>query len=180
MLVAGSTPAYPFVKTIKMKKCCKCGKLYPATTQYFHKNGHCNYGLDTRCKRCRKQYSQQHQEERTCYMKQYQQQHQTEIKRNREKHYATIRGYIGRLRRNIYARCNNPKSTGYKNYGGRGIKVKFISFDDFYNYVVNEIKVDPRGLTIDRINNDGDYEPGNIRFVTRPQNNRNKRLRYSE
>jgi len=62
----------------------------------------------------------------------------------------------------------------YKDYGGRGIKVKFTSFEDFYNHIINTIKIDPRGLTIDRIDNDGHYEKGNIRFVSRAENNRNK------
>jgi len=72
-------------------------------------------------------------------------------------------------------RCNNPRATQYKDYGGRGIKIKFENVQDFYNYVLNVLHIDPRGLTIDRINNNGDYEKGNIRFVSKAVNNRNKR-----
>ena len=72
-------------------------------------------------------------------------------------------------------RCNNPDQKAYKNYGGRGIKVCFGSADEFVDCVINELQIDPRGLQIDRIDNDGNYERGNIRFVTRRENNENKR-----
>ena len=63
----------------------------------------------------------------------------------------------------------------YKNYGGHGIKNKFKSTGEFVDYVINELQVDPCGLQIDRINNDGNYERGSIRFVTCSENNRNRR-----
>ena len=74
-------------------------------------------------------------------------------------------------------RCNNPEAQNYKYYGGRGIKNKFTSLDEFRDYVMNELRVDPRGLDIDRIDNSGHYEKGNIRFITHKENcqNRNKR-----
>ena len=52
--------------------------------------------------------------------------------------------------------------------------VCFESLDDFRNYVIDVLKADPRGLQIDRINNGGNYEVGNIRFVTCLENNQNK------
>ena len=72
-------------------------------------------------------------------------------------------------------RCSNPKRKAYERYGGRGIKCLFNSPDEFINYVINELQIDPRGLQIDRINNNGHYEPGNIRFVTSKINNNNRR-----
>jgi hypothetical protein len=76
----------------------------------------------------------------------------------------------------IVQRCYNHKAKNYHNYGGRGIKMleewrnSFASFEDFClsNGWVH-------GLQIDRIDNDGGYFPGNIRFVTRAENLRNKR-----
>jgi hypothetical protein len=71
-------------------------------------------------------------------------------------------------------RCYNPKSRLYKNYGGRGIKVcdKWInSFSSFYE------DLGPRPTNkyiLDRINNDGNYEPGNCRWTTRRESDRNK------
>ena len=71
-------------------------------------------------------------------------------------------------------RCTDPKAHNYNRYGGRGIRICFRDATTFANYVMNELQVDPRGLTIDRINNDGNYEPGNIRFITSIENQRNK------
>lgn len=43
---------------------------------------------------------------------------------------------------------------------------------------MNELKIDPRGLTIDRIDNSGNYEKGNIQFITHKENNQNRRKVY--
>jgi len=73
-------------------------------------------------------------------------------------------------------RCLNPKSTSYPNYGARGIKVcKEWSFSAalFCEWALaNGYK---KGYELDRINNDGDYEPSNCRFVTIKENSRNRR-----
>ena len=72
-------------------------------------------------------------------------------------------------------RCSNSKSHIWKYYGGRGITVcerwkgKF-GFRNFY-----EDMGECRGLTLDRINNDGNYEPGNCRWITIQQQQQNKR-----
>lgn len=83
---------------------------------------------------------------------------------------------------NIKTRCYNDKYPRFKNYGGRGIKIcdKWKdSFPIFYNWAItNGYKI---GLQIDRIDNNGDYCPENCRFVTKEQNQRNKRSsRYIE
>ena len=73
-------------------------------------------------------------------------------------------------------RCNNPNTPAYHNYGGRGIDVceewknKFESFKKWANN--NGYK---EGLTLDRINNDGNYSPKNCRFITREKQNYNRR-----
>ncbi len=70
-------------------------------------------------------------------------------------------------------RCENPKCESYPNYGGRGIKVceRWNTLDMF----IHDMGLQPRGLTLDRKDNDGNYEPGNCRWVTRTVSNRNKR-----
>lgn len=71
------------------------------------------------------------------------------------------------------SRCNNSKNVSYPNYGGRGIKFLFKDgFVDFVNYCL-EIGW-KEGLQIDRIDNNGNYERGNIRFVTHKENQNNK------
>lgn len=75
-------------------------------------------------------------------------------------------------------RCNNPKSVSYKNYGGRGIKVCdewSNSFKAFYDYVSALPHFGEEGRSLDRIDNEGDYEPGNVRWATRKEQNFNKR-----
>ena len=61
------------------------------------------------------------------------------------------------------ARCENPKNTSYKDYGARGIKFKFNSIQHMYEWSLENGYAD--NLSIDRINNDGDYEPSNCRWV---------------
>lgn len=70
----------------------------------------------------------------------------------------------------IKGRCYNKNNPSYINYGGRGITICNEWRDDFkvfYDYMIKLPKYGIPGLTIDRINNDGNYEPGNIRFATR-------------
>lgn len=91
-----------------------------------------------------------------------------------KKYGATINGHLRRTFNSMKRRCNNPNIHNYSRYGGRGIRNKFKSADEFVDYVINELRVDPRGLQIDRIDNNGHYEKGNIRFVTAEVNTNNR------
>lgn len=78
--------------------------------------------------------------------------------------------------REMVSRCHNRKNKDYKNYGDRGVSVCEEwrdNFESFYNWALkNGYK---GGLTIDRRNNNGNYEPANCRFITKAENSRNKR-----
>lgn len=72
-------------------------------------------------------------------------------------------------------RCENPNDRNYANYGGRGIKFCFSSVTEAGLYLMAVYGIPDRCLEIDRINTNGNYEPGNIRFVTRAANLGNRR-----
>jgi hypothetical protein len=76
-------------------------------------------------------------------------------------------------------RCRNRQRKDFKNYGGRGIKVCeewLHSFENFLAYLkANKMYPKPIGMSIDRINNDGNYEPGNIKWSTLDEQNKNRR-----
>lgn len=78
--------------------------------------------------------------------------------------------------RGMKARCYNPKALKYRYYGARGIMVCEewkSSYRAFYEWAMNNGYAD--GLTLDRIDVNGNYEPDNCRWVTIAEQNRNKR-----
>lgn len=74
---------------------------------------------------------------------------------------------------NINLRCNNPYHPRYSDYGGRGIENRFESFEQFARHVGFRPTPDH---SIDRIDNNAHYEPGNLKWSTKVEQAANRRL----
>ena len=78
--------------------------------------------------------------------------------------------------RKLKDRVSNIKNKDYQNYGGRGISIceEWLDVQNFYDWAMSNGYSD--GLSLDRIDNDGNYEPSNCRWTTRTIQSRNQRM----
>lgn len=78
---------------------------------------------------------------------------------------------------NMVNRCTRSTTPNFHRYGGRGISVTPIWLADpwaFLDFLDNALGARPDGYSLDRIDNDGDYEPGNIRWASQAEQVRNR------
>lgn len=78
----------------------------------------------------------------------------------------------------LWDRCVNPKNVNYHRYGGRGIGV-CEQWKDFEVFMEDMGVPEHRGLSLDRVDNDGNYEPGNCRWATAKEQRANQTPRPS-
>lgn len=85
-----------------------------------------------------------------------------------------VQNRIYKISADIITRTTNKNNRAYQYYGKRGIKCRFANIKDVYIYLMSLPNYSEK-MTIDRIDNNGHYEKGNLRWVTRKQNSRNRR-----
>lgn len=77
---------------------------------------------------------------------------------------------------NVKDRCTNKNSTPYKDYGGRGIVIEFVDFQDFYNWAINNGW--ENGLSLERKDVNKNYSRENCTWIPMYKQSRNKRTTY--
>ena len=98
---------------------------------------------------------------------------------NRNKIHGLIETRLYRIWANIKNRTLNPKNKQYNDYGGRGITICEEwknDFMSFYNWAMENGYEENKGLSIDRIDNEGNYCPENCRWTTQTIQSRNTRI----
>lgn len=142
-----------------MKTCNKCKTGYEATTENFPVCKRNKSGLASWCRGCFREYNARHKGEKKIYNAAYRDENGERADAKHREYTATTNGYLRNLYHRMVYRCKLQQ--GYSN-----VECGFGSSDELVDYVINVLQVDPRGKHCHRIDNDGNYEIGNIEFLT--------------
>lgn len=148
-----------------MKVCRRCR----STNNGFTKLSAAPDGLDSLCKKCASEDRARRYAKRVNRPVQRQPRQSGYIKHG----YSKFPEY--RLWAGIKDRCLNPRSRAYSSYGGRGIKVCDAWVNSFVRFLEDIGRRPSRGHTVERIDNDGNYEPANVKWATMKEQSRNRR-----
>lgn len=159
--------------------CTKCG--VQKSFEDFPKDKRARYGISRRCSECANANSRRYSKQNADLIR-YKQLELRQLKADvREVKRSlgmlderTDRQRLQSVYNQIGQRCNNPNSEKYPIYGGRGIRRNFVSSEEFINWSMKNGY--QQGMQIDRIDNDGNYEPSNCRWVDGATNVRNRNV----
>ena len=91
-----------------------------------------------------------------------------------------MRDKLRRTDHNIQRRCYDRNNPDFPGYGGRGITCSFTSATEFREHVLLHLGERPEGCSLDRVDNDKGYEPGNLRWATPKEQCNNRRERANK
>lgn len=131
-----------------MRICRKCLEGKPSTKEFFYTAKDVPGGLKRICKKC---------------------EINSAMKRHKDKG-PEYKAWVS-----MKSRCYNPNENGYEHYGGRGIKVCDRWLDDYQSFLDDMGKRPSLNHSIDRIDNDGNYEPSNCKWSEPYEQVRNQR-----
>ena len=142
-----------------VKHCSKCEQIKAITK--FYKDCYKKDGYSSHCKAC-------DSIKKKLWWQKKSKQYKTKKNRQEREYRKTLGGCLASRFGNIKDRCENPNNKDYKRYGALGIQCKFKSVNDFIEHILDD-------LQMDRINNNGHYEKGNIRLTTAKEQANNRR-----
>lgn len=156
VLEKGAGKTFPSGNKARTWLClCKCGNITEVTTSNL------NSGNSTSCGCLHKELLS------------------NRVKKHGDSNSSQKRHYLYNTWSGIKSRCLNANCRKYKDWGERGITIYepwINNYQLFKDYVLSNLGERPKGMSLDRIDNDGNYEPGNLRWATNNIQRINQRI----